>query len=945
MASSSSTNLPVIEKLKGRDNYSTWRFAMQTYLEHEDLWECVTGDNDNEKKNKRARAKIILCTVNYVHVQDTTTAKETWDKLKSAFEDSGLMRRVGLLKLLTTTKLGNCATVDEYVNTIITTAHKLNGIGFKVNEEWIGSLLLAGLPEEYKPMIKGLESSGTPITGDTIKTKLLQDIKVEKTGKVADSETALHIKTQKNRYKGNVNQKSWYLDSGTTAQVTMNDEWINKKSSSSGEQVITANKDTLSAISINQGCQTVNGKIKINGEIVTEAIEENNMYRLCQPVQKIHYVGSEDKAKIWHKRLGHMNRKNMSMLTHGYVTGIDYERPSSNVCISCVKGKQHKQPFQPSTSRSKELLQVVHSDLCGPMETISFRGSRYFLTFVDDCSRKVFVYFLETKDQVPGTLEEFKVLAEKQSDRQLKTLRSDNGREYINQRLLKFLKNNGIKHQTTVPYTPQQNGLAERINRTIVEKARCLLQDASLSNEFWAEAVATVVYLINHSPAKGLNGITPEEAWSNRKPDLQHLRIFGCKAMAHIPKQLRKKWDAKSSEYIFVGYYEDSKAYRLWDPEHRSIVKARDVIFLENTKTTVSPDPTKKEDSSQKELVPLIDLEDNAHIEQEDPANEEEDTEENQEIVRVSSEESESDDSDYVDSLESLQEQTLRRSNRVPKPKNFSDFIVYKAVVISDDPETVKEATKRPDRKLWIEAMQREYDSLLENKTWDLVDLPPSKTALTSKWIFKIKRNANGEIERHKARLVIRGCSQKRGIDYEETYSPVVRYGTIRVLFALAAKYDLDVDHIDAVTAFLHGDLTEEIYMRQPEGFVMKGKEAKVCRLHKAMYGLKQGSRAWNQRLNTIIQQIGFTQSKTDQYVYIYTKEDKKIIIAVYVDDLLIFSNDKKLKEITKSKLMKQFKMKDLGEVRHCLGLRITRDRDAGKIWIDQSAYIENIVN
>jgi len=185
----------------------------------------------------------------------------------------------------------------------------------------------------------------------------------------------------------------------------------------------------------------------------------------------------------------------------------------------------------------------------------------------------------------------------------------------------------------------------------------------------------------------------------------------------------------------------------------------------------------------------------------------------------------------------------------------------------------------------------------------------------------------------------------KKGIDYEKTYSPVVRYGTIRVLFALAAKYDLDVDHIDAVTAFLHGDLTEEIYMRQPEGFVTKGKEAEVCRLRKAMYGLKQGSRAWNQRLNSIIQQIGFTQSKVDQCVYIYTKGDKKIIIAVYVDDLLIFSNNKNLKEITKSKLMEQFKMKDLGEVKQCLGLRITRDRDAGKIWIDQSAYIEDIIN
>lgn len=200
MAYSSSSNSNVsVEKLIGRDNYNSWKFAMQALLELEDLWGCITGDENymnDAKKVTRARSKIILLVepLNYVHIQETKTAKEAWDNLQSAFEDSGLTRKVGLLRKLVTTQLNNCSSVEDYVNTIITTAHKLNGLSFNVNEEWIGTLLLAGLPEQYSPMIMGLESSGTPITGDSIKTKLLQDIRINKEAKDGSSESALFFK-------------------------------------------------------------------------------------------------------------------------------------------------------------------------------------------------------------------------------------------------------------------------------------------------------------------------------------------------------------------------------------------------------------------------------------------------------------------------------------------------------------------------------------------------------------------------------------------------------------------------------------------------------------------------------------------------------------------------------------------------------------------------------
>lgn len=208
-----------------------------------------------------------------------------------------------------------------------------------------------------------------------------------------------------------------------------------------------------------------------------------------------------------------------------------------------------------------------------------------------------------------------------------------------------------------------------------------------------------------------------------------------------------------------------------------------------------------------------------------------------------------------------------------------------------DDPETVREALGRSDRDRWIEAMESEMSALSENGTWRLVDLPPGRKVLKSKWVFKVKTNADGSIGQYKARLVIKGCSQVKGVDYQDTYSPVVRYATVRYLLALAAKLDLVVHQMDAVTAFLQGDLDdEEIFMEQPEEFRDDRAPTKVCRLQKALYGLKQASRVWNRKLDTKLKQMGFKRSKHDTCVYYRVVAGKVVIIAIYVDDFLILS-------------------------------------------------------
>lgn len=251
------------------------------------------------------------------------------------------------------------------------------------------------------------------------------------------------------------------------------------------------------------------------------------------------------------------------------------------VCDVCVQGKISKKPFPSSGKQAKNLLDLVHSDICGPMSRDSIGGAKYFITILDDYSRKKFVYFLKNKSEALEAFNRFKTFAETQTGKRIKTLRTDNTREYLSREFKNVLHKNGIAHQTTVPYNPQQNGLAERANRSIIERARCLLIDANLPKEYWAEATATAVYLLNRCSTSILRGKSAEEFWTGKSPNVEHLRVFECKAWVHIPKEKRDKWDPKANELTFVGYEEHTKGYRLIDTKTRKITISRDVVFRE----------------------------------------------------------------------------------------------------------------------------------------------------------------------------------------------------------------------------------------------------------------------------------------------------------------------------------------------------------------------------
>ena len=293
-----------------------------------------------------------------------------------------------------------------------------------------------------------------------------------------------------------------------------------------------------------------------------------------------------DSTLQWHHRLGHLHPKSMqTSQVHQLMEGIP-RKPFKDlsICEGFIYGKQCRQRFPLHTHQTIRPLQLVHSDLCGPLPTSSITGNRYFITFIDDYTRFTVVYFLKSKAGAFNAFQTYKALAENQCQTKVTTIRTDNGGEYCSKEWINFCNTHGIRHEYSVSYNPQQNGVAERRNRTLLDACQSMLQVAGLQNEYWQEGVATSCYLRNRSPHKVLGSNTPYFLWFKRKPHVGHLRIFGVVAYSHIPSTIRKKLDSHSIKSLFVGYGDCNgiKGYKLYDPQNRKFFYSRSVTFDED---------------------------------------------------------------------------------------------------------------------------------------------------------------------------------------------------------------------------------------------------------------------------------------------------------------------------------------------------------------------------
>jgi hypothetical protein len=258
-----------------------------------------------------------------------------------------------------------------------------------------------------------------------------------------------------------------------------------------------------------------------------------------------------------------------------------------------------------------------------------------------------------------------------------------------------------------------------------------------------------------------------------------------------------------------------------------------------------------------------------------------------------------------------------------------------------EEPRSLREAIDGPFGGYWSDAARNEFRSLTQFKTWKLERLPQGRKAIASKWVFKVKANANCSIEKFKARLVVKGFSQRPGIDYDETFAPVAHQESIRMLLALAAQHGYKLRHVDIVGAFLNGEMDQQVFMKQPEGFVEPGKADHVCELLKALYGLKQAGMVWNKRfIEFLVDKLGFRRVCADPCIYIVNKDNSSIIMGVHVDDTLMVHNNTTLCDHVVQQLSDEFDITDLGEPTRLLGMRLRRPTETGPIMLDQVAYI-----
>ena len=575
-----------------------------------------------------------------------------------------------------------------------------------------------------------------------------------------------------------------------------------------------------------------------------------------------------------------------------------------------------KSSFKPSKTVTSMPLELVHSDVCGKMGRKSMGGAEYFLTLLDDKTHYAWVYPLKTKGQAFKRFKEWQAEVENLTSQRVKALRTDNGGEFTSKSFQAHLKACGIRHELTIPKTPEQNGVAERLNRTLVETTRAMLLDAKLPQKFWAEAISTAAYLRNRSPTSAVEGTTPHQAWYGQKPSVEHLRVFGCVAYVHVPKDERGKLHSKTKKCVLLGYGSVQKGYRVYDRLTQKVFYSRNVKFDERE---IESPPVEEEEPAQRPLIL-------------DPVGEPESDRE------AGDEENGGTNADTPDAAEP----PPRRSARKGGPVDYYGFPQVH-LTIHSEPTTFEEATGCPEKAKWKEAMGKEIKSLKDNKVWELTTLTPGKKGIGCKWVYKVKTNSDGSIEHYKARLVARGFDQKFGSDYDETFCPVVRLESLRTLIALSSQRGLELHHVDVQTAFLNGSLQEDMYMEQPEGYEKQGEEDLVCKFSKSIYGLKQSSRCWDTALDAHLKRMGFAQLKSDHCIYTSGGE-YTFYIGVYVDDMILAGKNESKMRSVKEELTSRFDIKDLEKLSYFLGMSIVQDQEKKETWIGQPTYAEKLL-
>lgn len=715
-------------------------------------------------------------------------------------------------------------------------------------------------------------------------------------------------------------------------------------------------------------------------------------FKVVPPTHHTAFIGSNQSRSLreWHEGLGHQNYDHVKRVLKAKGIPVVGQREE---CQACILGKMQRVSHPSSKTSTSRVAQLIHTDVCGPFSPPSFNNSKYFLLFKDDFSHYRHVYFIKQKSDVTKCLKNYLQRVQKETGMPVDSIRSDNGCEFINKEIKRIVFDSGIKHEKTVPYTPEQNGKVERDNRTLVESARTMLHSKKMSTKFWAEAINTAVYVLNRSGTSSVKSKTPFDIWHKTSSSLDHLRPFGSNVMVHIPKEKRKKLHQKAERGIMVGYNEEVKGYRVWLPDKNRVEIHCDIKFLEMDLDDKIQD-NNTDNEYYNELRTLIDDDTKVPI----------DAETHDDIISINSSNSGDADQGNLDqswendpatqqessddvydsagsrSVDSADGNYCKATVCVHPPARIRDWVgcdgcqdwfhiqcvglattpldneqylcincdqenvnqaADGAVLLCEEPTSYNDVQESNKKAEWVQAMNEEMEALNKNKTWTLVDHPKQANVLTNRWVFKVKQKSDGSVERYKARLVVKGYQQKAGFDYSETFSPVVKFDSIRMMLTLAASKNMHIMQFDIKTAFLYGEIKENVYMIQPEGF--NNGSNQVCKLNKSLYGLKQAPRCWNRKFVTCLEQLKLKSLEADPCVFRSDGSvDSCLILAIYVDDGLVVSKDKEKVQTLLKHLKQEFEIK-ISTLNMFLGIQLKRCHD-GSIIAHQTLYTQKII-
>ena len=709
---------------------------------------------------------------------------------------------------------------------------------------------------------------------------------------------------------------------------------------------------------------------------------------------------------LWHRRFGHIGLEaTKAALTKNYVTGVRLEGAFiTDHCIPCLVGKSPQRSYYPTGHRASKVGELLHMDLCGPFPVQAPRGEKYFFNILDDKSNWGFTYGLRLKSDAFDCYLKTEAFLERSTSAVVLTIRSGGELELTAGKMGAHLASKGIVSQRTVAYAHQQNGKSERYIRTIEEGGQALLADSGLPMSFWLDAVLTRQYLINRLPTSTLpSDTTPFELLlGGRKPDLSHLRVWGCDCYVAVPNEVRPKAGPKRFRAIFVGYEEHRVGWRVRDLAGKYSF-SNDVIFNENLSARLgvprslpfnTPDvpatiPSRRHLSERPrirttmgqaydEVMELKRLRREERLRKQDSVSN--DLENGGALLAdafyggvdlspsldvIESFISLLDSSSFLDqipteSLIDIESDIVHSFFSLPDPLALKAFSppFSRPFDLSKPPSSYVEAIARPDAQIWHSAMDRERKSLSDMGAFEEVELPKGERAIGLKWVYDIKTDASGARihGKEKARLVAQGFNQRPG-QYDETYAPVAKMASVRILLAWAAVKDLEIYQFDCKTAFLHAKIRHPLYARPFPGYPVSN-PGMYLRILVALYGLRQSAFEFYILIMSLLLEFGLVRCEVDHGIFFgeWTSSPDPSIpmpldgsplvlyVPLHVDDGLAITNSPPLYAWFLSVLSRRLHIVDLGPCTKFLNILILRDRPGRRLWLSSRIYVSELL-